>query len=144
MELRAASARSLLTPLAVLGRRMPGQIRRAAIVLLLGVAFCFVMYAWQLRYAYAAHGLAINLLVALPFVGLALMVLGGMGRVASALGWLVLAGLTGIAYIAAATSSSSTAAVIFIVPFLYGTIANSIIFAIDTILRNRRQRTRDA
>ena len=112
----------------------------AAAVLLLGVAFCFVMYAWQLQYAYAAHGLAINLFVALPFVGLALMVLGGMGRVATVLGWLVLAGLTGVAYIAAATSSSSTAVLVFIAPFVYGTIANAIIFAVDSILRKRKQR----
>ena len=116
----------------------------AAAVLLLGIAFCFVMYAWQLRYAYAAHGLAVNLFVALPFIGLALMVLGGMGRVATALGWFVLAGLTGVAYIGAATSSSSTAVLIFIAPFFYGTIANAIIFAVDTILRNRGRRSLDA
>jgi hypothetical protein len=116
----------------------------AATVLLLGVAFCFVMYTWQLRYPYAAHGLGIILVVALPFLGLSLMVLGGMGRVATALGWLVLAALTGVAYIAAATSSSSTAVLVFIVPFLYGTIANSIIFAVDAILRSRKRRALDA
>ena len=60
------------------------------------------------------------------------MVLGGMGRTATALGWLVLAALTGIAYIGAATSSrGSTAVLIFIAPFAYGTIANVIIFAVD-------------
>jgi len=121
-----------------------GRAVEAAAVLLLGIAFCFVMYAWQLRYAYAAHGLAVNLFVALPFIGLALMVLGGMGRVATALGWFVLAGLTGVAYIGAATSSSSTAVLIFIAPFFYGTIANAIIFAVDTILRNRGRRSLDA
>ena len=121
-----------------------GRAVEAAAVLLLGIAFCFVMYAWQLRYAYAAHGLAVNLFVALPFIGLALMVLGGMGRVATALGWFVLAGLTGVAYIGAATNSSSTAVLIFIAPFFYGTIANAIIFAVDTILRNRGRRSLDA
>ena len=115
----------------------------AATVLLLGVAFCFAMYAWQLRYAYAAHGLAVNLFVALPFIGLAAMVLGGMGRVATALGWLALAGLTGFAYIAAATSASSTAAVVFLAPFVYGTIGNSMIFAVDTTLRKRKQSALD-
>ncbi len=116
----------------------------AAAVLLLGVAFCFVMYWWQLRYPYGFHYAAGNLILALPFVGLAMMVLGGMGRVATASAWLVLAGLTGAAYVSAATSASSTAAIVFVAPFVYGTIANSIIFAVDTILRNRRQRTRDA
>jgi hypothetical protein len=117
---------------------------RAAITLLLGVAFCFVMYAWQLHYEYAAHGLAMNFIVALPFRGLALMVLAGMGRTATALGWLVLAALTGIAYIGAAMSSSSTAVLIFIAPFAYGTIANVIIFAVDAILRTRKLRRLEA
>ena len=114
----------------------------AAAVLLLGIAFCCVMYAWQLRYAYAAHGLGVNLFVALPFVGLAAMVLGGMGRVATVLGWLVLAALTGIAYITAATSSSSTAVLVYLVTFLYGAIVLSILFAVDSILRTRRERHR--
>ncbi len=122
---------------------MSDRLKRATAVLLLGVSFCLVMYAWQLRYPYAAHGLGVNLWLAVPFIGLAAMVLGGMGLVATLLGWLVLAGLTGLAYISAATSSNSTAVLVFIVPLIYGTIANSITFAVDTILRNRQQRTRE-
>jgi hypothetical protein len=115
-----------------------GRLSRATAVLLLGVAFCFVMYWWQLRYRYAFHDASGNLILALPFVGLAAMVLGGMGRAATILGWLVLAGLTGAAYVSGATSSSSTAPVAFVAPFVYGTFANSIIFAVDHIVRRRR------
>jgi hypothetical protein len=95
------------------------------------------MYWWQLRYPYAAHGLGLNLFAAIPFLGLAAMVIGGMGRVATGLGWLILAALTGIAYVAAATSASSTAALVFIAPFFYGAVAVSILFAIDQVIRRR-------
>jgi hypothetical protein len=116
-----------------------GKALGAAIVLLLGIAFCFVMYWWQLRYQYAFHGLAGNLILAIPFAGLAAMVAGGMSRPAAALGWLVLAFLTGSAYVDAATSSSSTAAVVFVAPFVYGTLVVSLVFAVDRILRRRRK-----
>jgi quinol-cytochrome oxidoreductase complex cytochrome b subunit len=112
----------------------------AAAVLLLGVAFCFAMYWWQLRYEYAAHGVGLPLFTSLPFVGLAVMVFAGMGRVAAVLEWLVLAALTGIAYISAATSSSSTAVVVFIAPFVYGAIVLSILFAVDRVVRSRKER----
>lgn len=107
----------------------------AATVLLLGLAFCFVMYWWQLRYPYAARGFGFALFAAIPFGGLALMVIGGMSRVATVLGWLVLAVLTAGAYIGSATSSSSTSALIWLAPFIYGTIVLSILFALDSILR---------
>ncbi|MGH2973239.1 MAG: hypothetical protein ACRDLE_14095 [Gaiellaceae bacterium] len=111
----------------------------AAAVLLLGIAFCFVMYWWQLRYQYAFHGALDNLDLAIPFAGLAAMVVGGMGRVATVLGWVVLATLTALAYVGAATSDSSTAAIVFAVPFIYGTVVVSIIFAIDHVLRRRKR-----
>jgi hypothetical protein len=111
----------------------------AAAVLLLGVAFCFVMYWWQLRYEYAFHGLAGNLIFAIPFAALAAMVVGGMSRPAAALGWLVLAVLTGSAYVDAATSSSSTAAIAFVAPFFPGIVVVSLIFAVDHIVRHRRK-----
>jgi hypothetical protein len=111
----------------------------AAAVLLLGVAFCFVMYWWQLRYDYAFHGSADNLIFAIPFAALAAMVLGGMSRPAAVLGWLVLAALTGSAYVDAATSSSSTAALAFVAPFIPGIVVVSLIFTVDHILRHRKK-----
>jgi hypothetical protein len=120
-----------------------GALPRAAVgatfVLLLGVAFCFVMYWWQLRYAYALEDPVANLVLAIPFAGLAAMVAGGMSRAAAIVSWLLLAGLTGLAYVSAATSSSSTAAIVFVVPFVYGTIVVSLIFAVDYILRRRKR-----
>jgi hypothetical protein len=117
---------------------LPRAAVGATFVLLLGVAFCFVMYWWQLRYAYALEDPVANLVLAIPFAGLAAMVAGGMSRVAAIVSWLLLAGLTGLAYVSAATSSSSTAAIVFVVPFVYGTVVVSIIFAVDYILRRRK------
>jgi hypothetical protein len=116
-----------------------GKAAEAATVLLLGIAFCFVMYWWQLRYEYAFHSLAGNLIFAIPFAGLAVMVVGGMSRPAAAFGWLVLAFLTGSAYVDAATSSSSTAAIAYAGPFITGIPVVSVIFAVDPILRRRRK-----
>ena len=104
--------------------KRPGRAVAAAAVLLLGVAFCFAMYGWQLRYSYAFHDPAGNFFLAIPFAGLAVM--------------LILATLTVIAYVAAATSSSSTAALVFIAPFVYGTFGISVIFAVDQIVRHRK------
>jgi hypothetical protein len=119
---------------------MQGRARAvgAAAALVLGIAFCFVMYRWQLRYEFAFQGLAANLVLAVPFAGLAAMVLGGMSRPAAALGWLVLAVLTGLAYVSAARSSTSTAPIVFVTPFIYGTFVSSIIFAVDHILQHRK------
>jgi len=118
--------------------KRPGRAVAAAAVLLLGVAFCFAMYGWQLRYSYAFHDPAGNLFLAIPFAGLAVMVACGMGRLAAIASWLILATLTVIAYVAAATSSSSTAALVFIAPFVYGTFGISVIFAVDQIVRHRK------
>jgi hypothetical protein len=118
---------------------LPKALVEAVVVLLLGLAFCFVMYWWQLRYDYAFHDLAGNLVLALPFAALAAMVAGGMSRPAAVLGWLVLAVLTGSAYVDAATSSSSTAAVAFVAPFFPGLVVVSLIYAVDHILRRRRK-----
>jgi len=117
----------------------PKVVVEAAVVLLLGLTFCYVMYWWQLRYQYAFHGLAANLIFAIPFAALAAMVAGGMSRPAAALGWLVLAVLTGSAYVDAATSSSSTAAIAFVAPFFPGLVVVSLIFAVDHIVRRRRR-----
>ena len=118
------------------------KLRRRAVetsvALLLGIAFCFVMYWWQLRYHYASHGFGLNLFMALPFAGLAVMILGGLRAVPAALAWLVLAVMTASAYVGAATSSSSTAAVLYVAPLFYGAVVLSIIFAVDSILRGRR------
>lgn len=92
----------------------------------------------MLHYPFAVHGLAVNLLVARPFVGLAADGPGRDWARGDRPGGSSLAGMTGLAYVSAAPSSNSTAALVFLVPFLYGTIANSIIFAVDTILRNRK------
>jgi hypothetical protein len=100
------------------------------------------MYWWQLRYEFAFHDPAANLYLAIPFAGLAVMVAAGMSRIAAAVSWLVLAGLTGAAYVGAATSSSSTAAVIFVAPFIWGGLLVSVIFAVDYTLRHRRHRAR--
>ena len=121
--------------------RARGRAVAAAAALLLGVALCFLMYWWQLRYRYAFHGLAGNLILALPFAGLAAMIVGGMTRPAAALSWVVLAVLTGSAYVDAATSSSSTAAIAFVAPFFPGLFVVSIIFAVDAVLRHRREST---
>jgi hypothetical protein len=111
-----------------------------AAVLSLGVGFCFVMYWWQLRYQYAFRDPVANLYLAIPFAGLAVMVAVGMGRGAAALSWLILAGLTGLAYVSAATSSSSTAAVVFVAPFVWGGLLVSVIFAVDHTIRRRRRK----
>jgi hypothetical protein len=112
----------------------------AAVALLVGVAFCFIMYWWQLRYDYAYRGLGLNLFMAVPFVGLAAMALGGMTRVAIIIGWLILAAMTAEAYVGAATSSSSTAVVLYLAPLFYGAIVLSVIFAVDSIIRGIRGR----
>src|SRR5690242_2623947 len=118
---------------------LPKAVVEAVVVLLLGLAFCFVMYWWQLRYDYAFHGWTGNLILAVPFAALAAMVAGGMSRPAAALGWLVLAVLTASAYVDAATSSSSTAAIAFVAPFFPGLVVVSLIFAVDHIVRRRRR-----
>jgi hypothetical protein len=120
----------------VVNRRAVG----AAAVVSLGVAFCFAMYWWQLRYKYPFRDPVANLYLAIPFAGLAVMVAAGMGRTAAALSWLVLAGLTGLAYVGAATSSSSTAAVVFAAPFVWGGLLVSVIFAVDHTMRRRRRK----
>jgi hypothetical protein len=112
----------------------------AAVVLLLGLAFCFGMYWWQLRYEYALRDPVANLYLVIPFAGLAVMVAAGMGRTAAAVSWLVLAGLTGVAYVEAATSSSSTAAVAFVAPFVWGGLLVSAIFVVDYTTRRRRRK----
>ena len=112
----------------------------AAAVLLLGLAFCFGMYWWQLRYEYAFRDPVANLYLVIPFAGLAVLVAAGMGRTAAAVSWLVLAGLTGAAYVSAATSSSSTAAVAFVVPFVWGGLLVSTIFVVDYTIRRRRRK----
>ena len=127
---------------------MQGRHRRAlkrrgagaSAVLLLGIAFCFVMYWWQLRYEYAFRDPAANLYLAIPFAGLAVMVAAGMTRPAAALSWLVLAALTGLAYVGNATSSSSTAPIVFIAPFLWGGLILSVIFAVDYTIRHRARK----
>ena len=121
--------------------KLRGRAVEAAAVLLLGVAFCFVMYWWQLRYEYAYHGLGLSLFMAIPFAGLAAMVAGGMSRIGTALGWLALAALTGYAYVAVAKDPSSVAAVGYLAPLFVGTIVLSIIFAVDSILRVRHRRS---
>jgi len=120
----------------LLSRRAVG----AAAVLALGLAFCFVMYWWQLRYKYAFDDPLANLYLAIPFAGLAVMVAVGMGPTAAVVSWLVLAGLTGYAYVGVATSSSSTAALLFLAPFLWGGLLVSVIFAIDHTIRRRRRK----
>jgi hypothetical protein len=112
----------------------------AAAVLLLGLAFCFGMYWWQLRYEYAFRDPVANLYLVIPFAGLAVLVAAGMTHAAAALSWLVLAGLTGVAYVWAATSSSSTAAVAFVAPFLWGGLLVSTIFVVDYTIRRRRRK----
>lgn len=112
----------------------------AAVVLLLGLAFCFGMYWWQLRYEYALRDPVANLYLVIPFAGLAVMVAAGMGRTAAAISWLVLAGLTGVAYVEAAISSSSTAAVAFVAPFVWGGLLVSTIFVVDYMIRRRRRK----
>ena len=109
-------------------------------MLALGLAFCFVMYWWQLRYKYAFHDPLANLYLAIPFAGLAVMVAVGMGPTAAVASWLVLAGLTGLAYVGAATSSSSTAAIVFVAPFVWGGLLVSVIFVIDHTIRRRRRK----
>jgi len=112
----------------------------AAAVLLLGLAFCFGMYWWQLRYEYAFRDPVANLYLVIPFAGLAVLVAAGMGRTAAGVSWLVLAGLTGVAYVEAATSSSSTAAVAFLAPFVWGGLLVSAIFVIDYTIRRRTRK----
>jgi hypothetical protein len=112
----------------------------AVAAVLLGVAFCFAMYGWQSRYEYALDNPVGNLLIALPFVALAGLIVCGMGRTAATLGWVVLAALTGFAYVAAATSTSSTAVLVFLVPFFWGGIAVAVIFAVDQVIRSRHSR----
>ena len=112
----------------------------AAAVLLLGLAFCFGMYWWQLRYQYAFRDPVANLYLVIPFAGLAVLVATGMGRTAAAVSWLLLAGLTGDAYVEAATSSSSTAALLFLGPFVFGGLFVSTIFFVDYTIRRRRRK----
>lgn len=110
----------------------------AAVALVLGLAFCFVMYWWQLRYAYAYHGMGLNLFMSIPFAVLAGMVFGGMSRGATILGWIALAVMTAAAYVSAATNSNSTAVIVYVLPLFYGAIVLSIVFAVDSILRRSK------
>ena len=98
------------------------------------------MYWWQLRYEYAFRDPVANLYLVIPFAGLAVLVAAGMGRTAAAVSWLVLAGLTGVAYVEAATSSSSTAAVAFLAPFVWGGLLVSAIFIVDYTIRRRTRK----
>jgi hypothetical protein len=121
-------------------RSRSSRVLPATAALLLGVAVCFVMDAWAARHTSSPMRVVGDLVLALPFAGLAAMIVGGMSRIASAVGWLVLASLTVFAYIEDATTESSTASLVFLAPFIWGGVAISIIFAGDRIIRDRRAR----
>jgi len=107
----------------------------AVVALVLGVGFCFLMFWWHFDYAYGAHDVSEPLLAAIPFVLLALIVLGGMRRLASSICFVVLAGITGLAFIASATNTSSTAGLVWIGPLICGPVVLVILFVGDTVLR---------
>ena len=75
----------------------------AAGALGLGVAFSFAMSRWQPPYLNPSPNQAyVWLFTLIPFVGLAGLIVAGLSRSTSALGWIVLATLTGLAYAAGA------------------------------------------
>ena len=69
------------------------------------------------------------------FLPLPLMIFGGMSRFAAALAWLALATMLGGAYVQNATTDSSTAPLVFLVPIIYGVPATFMIFVIDAFVR---------
>lgn len=107
----------------------------AAAALLLGVAFCFVVFWWQFDYEPGARGVWQPLVAATPFAGLALLVLGGMRRLATSIAFIVLAALTGLAFAADAESTGSTSGLVWIGPLIYGPVVLVILFVGDTVPR---------
>ena len=88
---------------------MRERLITAAVALLLGVAFCFAMYAWQTPYKYPSPNEAnAPLFASIPFAGLAVLIVFGLRRSASVLGWIVLATLIGLAFAPGAHSWGGT------------------------------------
>ncbi len=74
----------------------------AAGALLLGIAFSYAMYRVQPPFMNPSPGQTrIWILSAIPFAGLAVLIACGLRHSAGAVGWIVLAALTGLAYYAA-------------------------------------------
>lgn len=121
---------------------MRKRLIAAAVVLVLGLAVCFGMYWWQLRYQYALHGLGLPIATTIPFVLLAALVLGGMGRALTAVSFFVLAFLTGTALLGVATSPDLLAGLVFIPLLVVESIALPIVFAIESIVPNRNALSR--
>jgi hypothetical protein len=101
------------------------RLYTAAAALGLGFAFCLGMNRLQPLYAHPLYGQAQEwLLTAIPFAGLAALIVAGLSRQASVRGWIVLAALTAIAFAAGDhnfAGSSHSGAVLFFQVF-YGLI----------------------
>lgn len=101
------------------------RLLTAAGALLLGVAFCFAMYRGLTPYRYPSPKETYAwLFTSIPFAGLALLIVFGLRRAASLLGWVVLAALTVVAFVAAAGlwgGGSTPDAAVFLEVF-YGAI----------------------
>lgn len=123
-----------------------GRLLGAAIALLLGVAFSFAMYSWQTPYGQQPPYQTKDWLwSSIPFAGLAALIVGGLRRSAAALGWIVLAALTSLAYAASANlwwlktgSYLDTATIPLWLQFFWGMIV------LGNLVRFRERRSRPA
>jgi len=78
---------------------MRERLISATAALLLGVAFSYAMYRWQPPYMNPSPAQTkVWVQTSIPFAGLAVLIAWGLRRSAAALGWIVLAALTGLAY----------------------------------------------
>lgn len=122
---------------------MRTRLLAAPIALVLGVAFSFAMYRWHPPYTNPSPGQTkIWIVTAIPFAGLAVTIVWGLRRSAAAIGWIVLAALTGLAYYAAGAnrwdSVLNTAALPLGLEVFYGAIV------LGHLLRFRESRSRPA
>ena len=114
----------------------------AAGALALGVAFSFAMYRWQMPYTRPspaeAHAWAFT---SIPFAGLAVLIVLGLRRSASVLGWIVLAALTAVAFVVAAHvgTHGSFADNAMILQILYGAV-----FLVHLRAHDRRKRPEES
>jgi len=82
---------------------MRARVLDATGALGLGVAFCFAMYRWQMPYTHPSPAEAHAwVFTSIPFAGLAVLIVLGLRRSASVLGWIVLAALTAVAFVVGA------------------------------------------
>jgi len=121
-------------------------VRRFALVgvAILGAGWSLASdYYWQAKTGSdTLVGVSGDLIIAFPFYVLAVAAVVGRPRfIGTALTMVGLAVLAGVAYQAAATSSSSTAGLVFFLPLFYGTVLVAVAVLLQVLvdaLRSRR------